>query len=61
VILAVPLRRLPDLPLEQLAQHVVVDAMNYWPPINGILPTYENTDQPSSVPSATPFPLRCGW
>lgn len=61
MILAVPLRRLPDLPLEQLAQHGVVDAMNYWPPINGILPAYENTDQPSSVPSATPFPLRCGW
>jgi len=49
VILAVPLRRFPELPLQQLEQHVVVDAMNYWPPIDGILPTYDNTDQPSSV------------
>jgi 8-hydroxy-5-deazaflavin:NADPH oxidoreductase len=36
MILAVPLR-------------VEVDAMNYWPPIDGILPACENTDQPSSV------------
>jgi 8-hydroxy-5-deazaflavin:NADPH oxidoreductase len=49
VLLAVPLRRFPDLPLQQLAHHVVVDAMNYWPPIDGILPAYENTDHPSSV------------
>jgi len=49
VILAVPLRRFSDLPLRQLADHVVVDAMNYWPPIDGILPAYEDIDQPSSV------------
>jgi 8-hydroxy-5-deazaflavin:NADPH oxidoreductase len=29
VILAVPLRRFPDLPLQLLAHRVVVDAMNY--------------------------------
>jgi predicted dinucleotide-binding enzyme len=49
VILAVPLRRFPELPLQRLEDRVAVDAMNYWPPIDGILPAYENTEQPSSV------------
>jgi 8-hydroxy-5-deazaflavin:NADPH oxidoreductase len=49
VILAVPLRQFPELPLSRLEDRVVVDAMNYWPPIDGILPAYENTDRPSSL------------
>lgn len=49
VFLAVPLRRYRELPLDRLAGHTVIDVMNYWPPIDGILPEFENADQPSSV------------
>ncbi|MBX6751115.1 MAG: NAD(P)-binding domain-containing protein [Micromonosporaceae bacterium] len=47
VVLAVPLRAWRDLPLARLAGRVVVDVMNYWPPVDGILPEFE-TDRPSS-------------
>jgi predicted dinucleotide-binding enzyme len=49
VIIAVPLRKFRDLPLEQLAGRVVVDVMNYWPPIDGVLPEFEDAGRPSSV------------
>lgn len=48
VVLAVPLRRFRELPLETLADHVVVDVMNYWPPVDGVLPEFEHLAQPSS-------------
>ncbi|MCU1346884.1 MAG: oxidoreductase coenzyme F420-dependent [Acidimicrobiia bacterium] len=48
VILAVPLRRFRDLPLDLLAGRTVVDLMNYWPPIDGFLPEFER-GQPSST------------
>jgi predicted dinucleotide-binding enzyme len=46
-VLAVPLRAWRSLPLAQLAGRVVVDVMNYWPPVDGILPEFQ-TDRPSS-------------
>ena len=49
VIIAVPLRRFRDLDPELFAGHTVVDVMNYWPPIDGVLPEFEDTDRPSSV------------
>jgi predicted dinucleotide-binding enzyme len=49
VVVAVPLRRFRALPLHLLAGHVVIDVMNYWPPIDGILPEFEDTDRPSSA------------
>jgi 8-hydroxy-5-deazaflavin:NADPH oxidoreductase len=49
VIIAVPLRRFRELPLHSLAGRVVIDLMNYWPPVDGILPEFEESDQPSSV------------
>lgn len=49
VVIAVPLRRYRDLPLDRLDGHTVIDVMNYWPPIDGILPEFENTDRPSSA------------
>jgi len=49
VVVATPLRRLHALPLTLLGGHVVVDVMNYWPPVDGVLPAFEDTDQPSSV------------
>lgn len=48
VVLAVPLRAWRDLPLARLAGRIVVDVMNYWPPVDGILPEFE-TDRPSSA------------
>jgi len=49
VVIAVPLRRYRELPLDRLAGHAVIDVMNYWPPIDGILPEFEDTDRPSSA------------
>lgn len=59
VVLAVPLRRFRDLPLATLADRVVIDVMNYWPPIDGRLAEYE-TGQPSSriVGAALPSSAR---
>jgi predicted dinucleotide-binding enzyme len=49
VVLALPLRRFTDLPLASLADRIVVDAMNYWPPVDGLLPMFEETQRPSSL------------
>jgi predicted dinucleotide-binding enzyme len=56
VILAVPLRRFRDLPLHLLSGHTVIDVMNYWPPIDGVLPEFENSARPSSVIVAEALP-----
>ena len=56
VVIAVPLRRFRDLPLHLLEGHTVIDVMNYWPPIDGILPEFEDTDRPSSVVVAQALP-----
>jgi 8-hydroxy-5-deazaflavin:NADPH oxidoreductase len=48
LILAVPLGRFRDLPLDAMGGHIVIDVMNYWPPINGVLPEFDTSDQPSS-------------
>jgi predicted dinucleotide-binding enzyme len=49
LVVAVPLRRFHELPLEQFAGHIVIDAMNYWPPIDGVIPDFESGHRPSSV------------
>jgi hypothetical protein len=49
LILAVPLHRFRELPLPLLAGHVVIDAMNYWPPTDGILPEFDHSSTPTSV------------
>jgi predicted dinucleotide-binding enzyme len=54
VVLAVPLGRYRTLPTTQLAGKVVVDAMNYWPPTDGVLPEFE--DAPSSPVVAAALP-----
>jgi len=48
VVIAVPLRRFTDLPLSPLADRIVIDVMNYWPPVNGLLPEFQHSGQPSS-------------
>jgi hypothetical protein len=37
-VIAVPLRKVGELPLDQLDGRVAVDVVNYWPPIDGVLP-----------------------
>ncbi len=49
VVIAVPLRRFRELPLSVFADQTVVDVMNYWPPIDGVLPEFENDTRPSSA------------
>lgn len=41
VVLALPLHRFRNLPPEQLAGRIVIDAMNYWAPTDGELPDFE--------------------
>lgn len=49
LIIAVPLRRFRELPLPAMAGHIVIDVMNYWPPLDGTLPEFEHTDRPTST------------
>lgn len=49
LIVAVPLHRFRELPIRAMGDHVVIDVMNYWPPINGVLPEFEEPDRPSST------------
>lgn len=59
VIIAVPLRRFRTLDPELFAGRTVVDVMNYWPPMDGVLAEFDDAGRPSSVvvqeglPSAT--------
>lgn len=50
VILAVPLGKVESLPLVALAEAraIVVDATNYWWPVDGVLPAFEQTELSSS-------------
>lgn len=48
IVLAVPLRRFRELPLDTLADRIVIDVMNYWPPIDGTLAEFEDSERPSS-------------
>lgn len=49
VVLAVPLRQWRRLPLDRLAGRVVLDLMNYWPAVDGVLPEFEVPGRPTSA------------
>ncbi len=49
VVLALPLHRLPSLDPTILADRVVVDAMNYWPPVDGIIARFEGARHGTSI------------
>jgi predicted dinucleotide-binding enzyme len=48
VILAIPLHRFAALDPELMAGKIVVDAMNYWPPTDGLQPMFEDRQLGSS-------------
>jgi predicted dinucleotide-binding enzyme len=49
VVLAVPFSRFRGLPADLLDGRVVIDAMNYWAPVDGKLPDVEATSENSSL------------
>src|SRR5712692_2230440 len=42
VVLSIPLHRFADLDPGLVAGKLVVDAMNYWPPVNGVVDMFED-------------------
>jgi len=42
VILALPLGRIGELPAAQMSGKTVVDALNYWPQTDGVIPEFED-------------------
>ena len=48
VVLAIPLHRFPALDAGLLAGKLVVDAMNYWAPADGVVPMFESQEFSSS-------------
>ncbi|MFJ7750940.1 NADPH-dependent F420 reductase [Arthrobacter sp. NPDC097144] len=56
VVLAVPLHRLQNVDPALLEGRVVVDAMNYWPPVDGEIPAFAAGTRGSSVVVQEMFP-----
>jgi predicted dinucleotide-binding enzyme len=56
IILVVQFRKSPGLPYASFAGRVVVDAMNYWPPIDGTLPDVEADPRSTSEIVAARMP-----
>ncbi len=56
IILVVQFRKSPGLPYASFAGRVVVDAMNYWPPIDGTLPEIESDPRSTSEIIAARMP-----
>src|SRR5260370_1527047 len=48
VVLSIPLHRFADLDPGVVADKLVVDAMNYWPPVNGVVDMFEDCGYTSS-------------
>jgi predicted dinucleotide-binding enzyme len=48
VVLAIPLHRFAAFDPALVAGKIVIDTMNYWPPIDGVVPEFENRAEGSS-------------
>src|SRR5205823_12643090 len=48
VVLAIPLHRFPAIDPGLLAGKLVVDAMNYWAPADGVVPMFQGQELSSS-------------
>ncbi|MFI1733687.1 NADPH-dependent F420 reductase [Streptomyces acidicola] len=55
IFVCVPLRHWRTLPTDGWRGRIVVDAMNYWPPVDGVLPEFEHADLSTSEV------VRAGW
>ena len=49
IILAVPLHRLSEVDADSLTGRLVVDAMNYWPPVDGGIAGFDEAPEGSSA------------
>ena len=56
VVLAVPLHRVPTVPVDALAGRIVVDATNHWVDVDGPLPEFTEHPGGTSVAVATALP-----
>jgi len=56
IILALPLRNVDQLPAEAMRGKLVLDAMNYWEPIDGALPEYSADPRGTSEIVASHLP-----
>jgi predicted dinucleotide-binding enzyme len=48
VVLAIPLHRFPTFDPSLVAGKIVVDVMNYWPAVDGVVPMFEDRQESSS-------------
>jgi hypothetical protein len=48
VVLSIPLHKFPTLDPSLMAGKIVVDTMNYWPPVDGVVPMFEDREYGSS-------------
>jgi hypothetical protein len=48
VVLAIPLHRFPAFDPSLVAGKIVVDVMNYWPAVDGVVPMFEDRQESSS-------------
>jgi predicted dinucleotide-binding enzyme len=55
IFVCVPLRQWRTLPTDRWEGRIVVDVMNYWPPVDGVMPEFEVPDRSSSEV------VRDGW
>ncbi|MGW9405114.1 NADPH-dependent F420 reductase [Arthrobacter sp. NPDC055585] len=56
VVLALPLHRLHTIDPALLEGRVVIDTLNYWPPVDGEIPAFAAGDRPSSEVVQEMFP-----
>jgi predicted dinucleotide-binding enzyme len=56
IVLALPLHRYKMLDPALFAGKIVIDAMNYWPPTEGVIPEFASGDRSSSEYLQTYFP-----
>ena len=49
IVLAVPLSQHGQLAVRELSGATVIDAMNYWPPVDGFVPEFSGTEPSSRI------------
>ena len=60
IVLAVPTHRFRELPPDLFAGKILVDAMNYWEPVDGDDPELTAAPDGTSIGRAGALPLRAG-